>query len=481
MRRNFPKKPLPNIPAFGTLEGVPFWGPKYCKSERLAMDAKLIVTNLKENRLWAEEPVSYGPIGWPDEAQQVVVYPHLERQEFQGFGGAFTESAAYNWQKLPEDKRKAFLEAYFGENGLRYTQGRVHIGSCDFSLGHYDCVEDPEDRSLKTFQANRDDQYIIPLVQAAEAVAGRKISLLLSPWSPPGFMKDTGKRDQGGRLLPEYREFWASCMAKYAAHYREQGLNVERVSIQNEAAAAPPWDSCQYTAEEEGIFAADYLRPALDKLGLSDVKILAWDHNKDIFPYRAESTMSVPGAREAISGFGIHWYTGDHFEALGYVKEQYPDMELWFTEGCVEYGRFHISTRQKAEMYAHDILGNLKMGINGSIDWNLLLDAQGGPNHKDNFCEAPIMLTEDEKDFCLMSEYYYIGQFSRYIQPGARCLASSSWSSFVESVTFRNPDGSRATVLLNRTDNALPVYVSEGKCVGWHLTLKPHTIATLLY
>lgn len=458
-----------------------FCCPKYCKSERSAMDAKLIVTNLEENRLWAEEMIPYGPIGWPDEAQQVVVYPHLERQEFYGFGGAFTESSAYNWQKLPEARQKAFLEAYFGESGLRYTQGRAHIGSCDFSLGHYTCVEDPEDRGLKTFQADRDDRYIIPMVQAAEAVAGRKISLLLSPWSPPGFMKDTGKRDQGGRLLPEYREFWAACMAKYAAHYRKKGLDVERISIQNEAAAKTPWDSCQYTAEEEGFFAANYLRPALDKEGLGDVKILAWDHNKDVFLYRAESTMSVPGARKVISGFGVHWYTGDHFEALGYVREQYPDKELWFTEGCVEYGRFNISARQKAEMYAHDILGNLKMGVSGSIDWNLLLDSKGGHNHKDNFCEAPIMLTEDEKDFRRMSEYYYIGHFSRYIQPGARCLASSSWSCYVESVTFRNPDGSRATVLLNRTDKALPVYVSEGQCMGWHLTLEPHTIATLLY
>lgn len=446
------------------------------------MNATLIVTNLRENRLWAKGTVPYGPIGWPDAAHQVTVYPQLKRQTFQGFGGAFTEASAYNWQKLPEDKRKAFLEAYFGEDGLRYTQGRVHINSCDFALGNYACVEDPKDTALATFQTERDDQYIIPMIQAAEQAAGRPISLLLTPWSPPAFMKDTKNMNGGGRLLPEYRERWAACMAKYAAHYREKGLTVRRISIQNEPGARTPWDSCLYTAEEEGEFAVGYLRPALDRAGLEDVAILAWDHNKETFLFRAQGTMSVSGASGAISGFGLHWYTGDHFEALDYVRELYPDKELWFTEGCVEYGRFGgMTSLQKAEMYAHDILGNLKMGVNGSIDWNLLLDSQGGPNHKDNFCEAPIMLTEDEKHFQIMTEYYYIGHFSRYIQPGAVRLAASTWCSQAEAVAFENPDGSRVAVLLNRTDCDLPMHISLDGVDGWALTLAPHTIGSLLF
>ena len=64
------------------------------------------------------------------------------------------------------------------------------------------------------------------------------------------------------------------------------------------------------------------------------------------------------------------------------VHEKYPDKELLFTEGCVEYSRFADSSEvAKAEMYAHDILGNLAAGTNGYLDWNLLLDELGGPNH----------------------------------------------------------------------------------------------------
>ena len=37
-------------------------------------------------------------------------------------------------------------------------------------------------------------------------------------------------------------------------------------------------------------------------------------------------------------------------------------------------------------MYAHDMLGNLSAGVNGILDWNLLLDEEGGPNHVGNYC-----------------------------------------------------------------------------------------------
>ena len=137
--------------------------------------------------------------------------------------------------------------------------------------------------------------------------------------------------------------------------------------------------------------------------------------------YRAAETLAVPRAGEAVSGFAVHWYTGDHFGALEAVRSLWPNQELWFTEGCVEYSRFDgMTALEKAEMYAHDILGNLNGGVNGSLDWNLLLDAKGGPNHVGNFCEAPVMLTEDGRDFSLIDEYWYIGQFSRFIRPG-RC------------------------------------------------------------
>lgn len=437
------------------------------------MNAILTTTNFQKDLCWDAKELTRGPI---DCMRQASVYPGIRRQAFQGFGGAFTEAAAFSYQQLPPEKRRAFLEAYFGERGLRYRLGRTHLNSCDFSLGNYACMESPED---PVFHTERDETYLLPMILDAQVVAGQPIGLLVSPWSPPAFMKTNGDMNHGGKLKPEYRELWARCLAKYVAFYRSRGCDVRMISMQNEPDAVQTWDSCIYSGQEEGEFSL-VLRSALDAQGLEDVQILAWDHNKDILVYRAEATLSVPGADRCVDGFAIHWYTGDHFDAVRLTAEQWPDKALWFTEGCVEYSRFDgMTPQQKAEMYAHDILGNLNAGMGGSIDWNLLLDAKGGPNHVGNFCEAPIMLSEDGSDFQIMTEYYYIGHFSRFLQSGAVCLGSSVYTANLEMTVFENPDGSRVAILLNRTDCSVPVSVTDNGKDGFRLDLEPHSIATL--
>lgn len=439
------------------------------------MKAVLTTTNLQEGLHWQQTPLESGEI---DVIHQVGIYPELRGQRFQGFGGAFTEAAAVNWKGLPPERRQALLDCYFSADGLGYTLGRVHIGSCDFALGNYACQSGPEDEG---FDTSRDDKNLIPMILAAQKTAGRPIGLMLSPWSPPAFMKTNGEMNHGGSLKPEYRVRWAACMAKYAAYYRAAGCGVRLMTVQNEPAAVQTWDSCIYSAQEEGEFAAGFLAPALKETGCGDVKILAWDHNKELLLQRAAGTLAVPGVSEAVGGFAFHWYTGDHFDAVRLAKERWPDKELWFSEGCVEYSRFDgMTPLQKAEMYAHDILGNLNAGISGSIDWNLLLDAKGGLNHVGNFCEAPVMLTGDGSDFVLQTEYYYIGQFSRFIRPGAVRLSVSGWTTDLEITAFENLDGGCAAVALNRTGQMLPVSVTMDGQHGFCFALAPHSIATLM-
>lgn len=437
------------------------------------MQAKLITTDLLQAQYWQESTLEATQF---DCVHALCIYPSATGQTLQGFGGAFTEASAWNWQRLPAEKQAQLLESYFGESGLRYSLGRVHIGSCDFSLGNYACMTAQTDHD---FYTERDEQYLLPFVQQAQRAAGRKIRLLVSPWSPPPFMKTNGEMNHGGKLKREFYPLWADCVAKYVRFYREQGCDVEMVSIQNEPAATQSWDSCIYSASEEGEFSV-FLRRALAQAGCEDVKILAWDHNKEALVSRAQETLSVPGAQACVDGFALHWYTGDHFEAVALAHRLWPDKALWFTEGCVEYSRFDGADGiGKAEMYAHDILGNLKNGVCGSIDWNLLLDAKGGPNHAGNFCEAPIMVTPDGTDFVQMGEYYYIGQFSRYLLPGARRVESSCYSTHLESVVFRNPDGEYVLIALNRTREDLPLCVQAEAGKGFFLKIKKHTIATL--
>jgi glucosylceramidase len=441
-------------------------------------NVRTVTTDWGQKKFWEEQAQEVSCR--PDAMHMVRVYPELLEQRIEGFGGAFTEASAVSFWELSPEAREELLEGYFGEGGLRYVLGRVHMNSCDFGLGNYAYVEEG-DEDLHSFDISHDREQIIPLVKKAMERAGAEgFGILVSPWSPPAYMKTNGEMNHGGKLLERYRKLWADYYVKYLLELKKEGLPVKYLTVQNEPEAVQTWDSCIYTAQEEGEFVVDFLKPALEAAGLGEIEIFIWDHNKENMYHRAKGSFQVPGCRDAVSGVAMHWYTGDHFEAVEAVKKAFPEQRIFFTEGCVEYSRFADSGEvQKAQMYAHDILGNLKAGMEAYFDWNLLLNVQGGPNHVGNFCAAPIMC-DGKGGIEKRLSYYYIGQFSRYVMPGARRVTASCYTAGLETVVFVNPDGSRAAVLLNTTEKAIPVCLTEeGECV--YVNVGGNTICTVIY
>jgi len=386
----------------------------------------------------------------------VNVYTERTYQTFLGFGGAVTEAAGYAFSKLSEEKQKEVLKLYFGEEGNRYSMVRTHLDSCDFSLKNYSAMEDAGDIQMKSFSLQQEEEYILPLLRAAREERGEALDLMLSPWSPPAFMKTNGDRNHGGKLKEEYKEFWAEYICRYIKEYEKKGFLVNRITIQNEPEAVQTWDSCIYTSEEEKEFLRDYLYKALKKHNLSHIKINIWDHNKERLYERAMEVIDRDTV-EMIDGIAFHWYTGDHFEAIALTKEAFPGKELIFTEGCVEYSRFDKDQLRNAQMYAHDMIGNINAGMTGFIDWNIFLDEKGGPNHVNNFCDAPIMIDTNNDNYEIKLSFDYIGHFSRYIQKGAKRIAYTSYTDKLEITAFKNPDDTIAVVLLNRTNEEIPV------------------------
>lgn len=439
---------------------------------------KVITTDHAREQYWKEEEKDIVQV--VDCMQVVNIYPQITRGKVDGFGGAFTEASAYNYSRLSKEKQKEVIEGYFGEKGLRYNMGRIHINSCDFGLGNYTYVEEGDD-ALSTFSIEHDKELIIPFIKDAMNAGRSEIAFLASPWSPPPFMKTNGEMNNGGSLKKEYYQAWAEYFAKYIKAYEAEGIKIGSVTVQNEPEATQTWDSCIYTAEEEREFVRNHLGPVFEREGLSHIRIFIWDHNKEALYDRVSVTLADEKTREYVSGIAVHWYTGDHFEAISLVKEEYPDKEVYFTEGCVEYSRFADSDEvQKAEMYAHDILGNLNAGISGSLDWNLLLDELGGPNHVGNFCAAPMMCNTREDTLEKRLPYYYIGHFSRYIKAGAKKMASTKYTDRLEVTAFLNPDGERVIVMLNKTDTAVKVFLRENG-EGNMFQIEPHSIITAVY
>ena len=415
----------------------------------------------------------------PMDVPHVLVNTSRKFQEVLGFGAAFTEAAAVTWKALPEAQALQILEDYFHPTlGHGYSLCRVHMNSCDFALGNYAHTEVAGDVELKHFSIDRDREALLPFIKAAQKVSARPLQLLVSPWSPPAWMKSNGEMNHGGKLLPAYAPAWAQCFVRFIREYEAEGVPVWGVSVQNEPMAVQRWDSCIYTAEEERDFVRDHLGPALAQAGLGYIKIVIWDHNRDLMVERASVVYSDTKAAQYVWGCGFHWYGEDHFDHVQLVHDAWPDKALLFTEGCQEGGPHHGSWAL-GERYARSMINDLNRWTTGWIDWNLLLDETGGPNHVGNLCSAPILANRATGTLQHQNSFAYIGHFSRFVQPGAHRILCAASRQDLETTAFVNPDGSIAVVVMNRTEKeiAFTLRVQEANC---SVCMPAHAIATLL-
>lgn len=387
-------------------------------------------------------------------------------QEMVGFGGALTESSAWVLAQLPADKRMEILRRYYDpKDGIGYTIGRTHMNSCDFSLNLWELAPVPGDYDLHSFSLEPMRKWLMPLLQDARKAAGgdANFKLLVSPWSPPHWMKTNFRMDDGGSLRREYAPAWANYYVKFVqAMAKEENFPVWAFTVQNEPEAHQTWESCLYTPEQERDFVKNHLGPAFERAGLlGKVKILGWDHNRDRLEARAAALLADPEAAKYFWGVGIHWYVSNDFAASTRVHTVFPDKPILFTEGCWESGK-DLGAWEHGERYAFQMIGDMKNWVTGYIDWNIVLDQRGGPNHVGNFCDAPVIVNTDTKEISYGSSFYYIAHFSRYVKPGAHRIASSGGPAGVESIAFRNADGSLVVVAMNRTASPLKFQIGAG-------------------
>lgn len=436
------------------------------------------------------------------------------RQTIAGFGASFTESSAWNLACLSEADRGEVLARLFSPaTGMGFTLARTHINSCDYSLRHYSYVE-PGDLALASFSIAADqagftgqenDQVhgirvedprfdLLQLIQAARAVPGAGFRLVASPWSPPSWMKEgehaemTGGRlrrdaDPEGRLI--YYDAWARYLVAYVQAYAHEGVPVWALTPQNEPGHAENarWDTCFWSAEWQREFIADYLGPAMAAAGLLDlddleagVGIFAFDHNKADALATVPVILDDPRAARFVRGIAIHWYAinlggkADYrAHVLDEMSRRYPDKVILHTESSIDLhpddpigqywdpenvdwtrGRFTPFSQ-----YAIDIITDLNHGAIGYIDWCMVLSTAGGPNPYDNFNSASVLVDPRQQTVLYTPLYYLLGQFSRYIRPGARRLdVAADLPVGVYATAARNPDGSTAVVVFN--DNPEP-------------------------
>lgn len=431
---------------------------------------------------------------FPDAEQlvQIKLQPEQTYQTITGFGGSFTESSAHLVKQLSEEKRKEVIEAYFGDQGSRYSLTRTHINSSDFSLGNYSYHPKP-DKKLRSFSIEEDMDDIIPMIKDAMAVSSEGFKIISSPWTAPPWMKDN-KQWKGGKLLPEYYDTWALFFSKYLDAYAEQGIDIWGITVENEPLGnGNNWESMHYTPEEMNLFVKKHLGPKLEADG-HDVVLLGYDQNRDHLEEWVDVMYGDEEAARYFDGTAIHWYasTYDVFEdALQYAHNAAPGKFLIQSEACVDAEVPHWQDdawywKKEATdwgwdwapeetkhlhpkyvpvyRYARDMIGTLNNWVDGWVDWNMVLDRRGGPNWANNWCLAPVIVDTEQDEVYYTPMYYTIAHFSRFIRPGAKRIGLEHSSSELMVTAARNPDGSIAVVILNQESTPCKIDLEmEGK------------------
>ncbi|WP_111708551.1 glycoside hydrolase family 30 protein [Lutibacter citreus] len=447
-----------------------------CKQEN-KLNVEVYETSAAGNQLTPITEFKKGEI-----SAEIALNENEKFQTITGFGGSFTESSAYLLNKLSKKKRTKILEAYFGENGARYSLTRTHMNSSDFSLSNYSYSPVEGDKELKHFTIQEDKDDIIPMIKDAMKISKDGFKIISSPWTAAPWMKDNNNW-VGGKLLPEYYDTWALFFSKYIDAYKAEGIDIWGFTVENEPHGnGNNWESMHYSPEEMTNFVQNYLGPKLELDGKKDVKILGYDQNREGLKEWVDVMYKNEESSKYYAGTAIHWYesTYDFFpEALQYAHSKNPNKYLIQTEACVDseipkwqddawywskeatdWGWDWAPEDQKhlhpkyapVNRYARDIIGCLNNWVDGWVDWNMVLDKQGGPNWFKNWCVAPVIVDPAKDEVYFTPIYYTLAHFSKFIRPGAVVIGVKNSDKDLMVTAAKNPDQSISVVIFNELD-----------------------------
>ena len=441
----------------------------------------------------------------PTSVQTVVVDPTQTFQTMTGFGGSITDASASVLYTLPAAERAQVMASLFSPyvgDGLDYL--RQPIGGTDMvSTGPYtydDLPAGQTDYSLAHFSVAHDETQILPLLREAERL-NPNLQIMASPWSPPAWMKDSGSL-LSGRLIasPQIYQAYALYLLKFIEAYRAQGVNVDAITIQNEPQNrhSDTYPGTDMPSWQEAAVIED-LGPMLQAAHLH-TEIFGYDHNwteaaGDVSGTPADETADIDDypqqlldtpAAQWISGIAFHCYSGDP-SAMTAFHEQYPKLKIEETECSGSESADPADTfSDTLKWHARNLeIGSTRNWSSTVVNWDLALNQDNGP-HVGGCATCTGIVTVGPGDTVTdNAEYYALGQLSRFVQPGAVRIGSTSfgttgWNGDVMDVAFRNPNGQTVLVAHNENDDPQTFAVQEG---AWRFTytLPGDSLATFVW
>jgi len=384
-------------------------------------------------------------------------------QRFTGAGASMTEASAHLIAGLPAGKRASLLGDLFSRDGggigLNYL--RQPLGGTDFvaRLPYYTYEGTPG-----TFSVARDEQEILPLLRRALKI-NPSVRVMASPWSAPAWMKDNGRLG-GGRVAPEHYGDYADYLVKSVRAYRKAGVPVADLTVGNEPLFAAVYPSMNMSSGEQ----AELFRVLDRKLTAAGLGtgLFAFDHNWDHPEYALDVLRRTTGIAR-VQGASFHCYGGKP-EQQQAVRD--AGGRVFFTECSGTDGDDGTQDFSQALGWqtGNWVIRTLRSGSETVVLWNLALDKDGGPHY--GYCRHCNGVVQVDGDSVHRNaEYYTLGHVAKFVDRGARRVASTTQGAGgVQNVTFENPDGSRASVVLNDARTARTFSITEnGRSLSYEL------------
>lgn len=400
----------------------------------------------------------------------------------------------------------------------------------DAELNSFTISEDSAGFSKEEYPNIVVENYdLLPMIKEAVAIknaqADSELQIVGSAWTAPAWMKDiedyyikptaeNGHHGTGGELKPEYVESYANYLLKFLDAYKQEGVNIWGITPVNEPHGnSGQWESMHFTPESQRDFIVDHLGPKLKNSEFSNVNLLILDHNRDSLTHWVDIILGDDEANQYIYGTAVHWYESTvnvYEDELVKTHNKFPDYAIinteatiddlgkpapegiadpvnftetnWFNNDSFWWNKTATDWAYTAEWapnaenhpmytpvhrYARNIIVSFNNWMNGWIDWNIVLDHNGGPNHVGNFCGAPIMIDTNSKEVYYTPIFHVLSQFSQTIRPGDRAVQADTYlvglgdDDLHASATI-NSDDLLSVQLLNTTKQAITYTLQIG-------------------
>jgi glucosylceramidase len=399
-------------------------------------ESTLHYVSLADGAVVKSDPVQHQAIKANDsiaDAPTITVYPdRVIHASLSGIGGAFNEQGGEAFMRLPEKERTALANALFNpKTGSGFSLCRTAVGASDFGLGAYSYSETPDDYTMQHFSVERDTTSILPFIRAG-LEQNPELRIFASPWSPPGWMKETGTMDAGAirkkvgpekkmkwvnngknylRDDPEIFEAYALYFVKYVQAYAKEGVVIERLAIQNETDMNTTYPSCDMLPEQMVTLAFDYIQPAFKKAG---VNTEIWAGTFRGQRNDAATFIALEGA-DKIDGIAMQYAPPQAVSEV--VEKGFPVMH---TEGNCFNAE---NSMEQARTRFKEIARWLNAGSENFCYWNMVLneESKSGWDWPQN---SLVRIDREAGSVIYNPDYLPVTLLSRYIRPSVQCLVA---------------------------------------------------------